>query len=344
MTISTRNRTAVRSLVVLGCLCAALLAAFGCGGAAKSTAEEASAEAPAGDGSPGTAETENPATEADSMIAFASDRDGDFDIYLMNVSGTGLQQLTRNDADDFEPTWSPDGQKLAFTSTRSEFAEDIYVMNADGTDQRRLTPQPGRDYEPAWSPDGRRIAFTSSRDGAREIYVMNADGTGQGRVTGDLGSYGGRPAWSPDGQRITFQADGTSEGNDGGIYVINADGSEQHRLAEIPHVWHCGPVLSPDGRRIAFGGVVGGTSAYLYVGNADGSRPKQLAQFTSSPDACMDASWSPDGRTIAYWSELDGLPDIQVIGVDGTGLRRLTHDPASDVDAAWQPAPAPSRG
>ena len=342
MTISTPNRTVVRSSVVLGCLCAALLAVFGCGGAAKSAAEEASAQAPAAGGSPSTAD--NGASEAGSMIAFASDRDGDFDIYLMNADGSGLQQLTRNDADDFEPTWSPDGQQLAFTSTRAEFAEDVYVMNADGSGQQKLTPQPGRDYEPAWSPDGQRIAFTSSRDGVRKIYVMNADGTGQRRLTGDLGlgGYGGRPAWSPDGQRITFQADGKSEGNDGGIYVINADGSEQHRLTEIPHVWHCGPVLSPDGQRIAFGGVVGGTSAYLYVGNPDGSRPKQLAQFTSSPDACMDASWSPDGRAIAYWSELDGLPDIQVIGIDGTGLRRLTRDPASDVDAAWQPAP--SRG
>ena len=175
---------------------------------------------------------------------------------------------------------------------------------------------------------------------------MNADGTGQRRLTGDLGlgGYGGRPAWSPDGQRITFQADGKSEGNDGGIYVINADGSEQHRLTEIPHVWHCGPSSCRRmGERIAFGGVVGGTLRIPL-------RREPRRQQAEAARAVHELPRRLHGRLLVAGRTRDRLlerarrdfADIQVIGIDGTGLRRLTRDPASDVDAAWQPAP--SRG
>ncbi len=211
-------------------------------------------------------------------------------------------------------------------------------MNADGTGVRQLTAQETPEVEPAWSPDGSRLAFTSTGNGDREIYVMNADGTDQRRLTDDLGVYGGKASWSPDGQQITYQADDRT-GYNGGIFAMNADGSGQHRLPSVSNLWHCGPAWSPDGQQVAFGGVIGGSQGYLYVMNLDGSGQQQLTQFTASAASCMDATWAPDGDTIAFWSELDGAPDIYVIGTDGSGLapadgrRRWT-----DVDAAWQPA------
>ena len=92
-------------------------------------------------------------------------------------------------------------------------------------------------------------------------------------------------------------------------------------------------------REIAFGGVFG-TPGYLYVVNADGSEPTRLTQWTTNPQDCTHASWSPDGQAIAFWSDLDGNADIHVIAADGSGLRRLTDDPAYDADPAWQPAGA----
>ena len=96
---------------------------------------------------------------------------------------------------DFSPTWSPDGSRIAFDSERDGNLE-VYVMNADGTGQTRLTDNPAADGVPAWSPDGSRIAFMSNRDGDYEIYVMNTDGSGQTRLTVNSAADVA-PAWSP---------------------------------------------------------------------------------------------------------------------------------------------------
>jgi len=106
-------------------------------------------------------------------IAFNSNRDGNWEIYVMNGDGTGQTRLTNNPAEDFSPAWSPDGLRIAFSSKRDGNPE-IYIMNADGTGQTRLTNSPANDVHPTWSPDGTRIAFETDRDGNSEIYVMNA--------------------------------------------------------------------------------------------------------------------------------------------------------------------------
>jgi hypothetical protein len=169
-----------------------------------------------------------------SKIAFV--RDG---IYVMNADGTDEAQLTK--LADFEPAWSPNGKRIAFTSNRDGNWE-IYVMNADGSGVTRLTNNAAWDWAPAWSPDGSKIAFTSERDGNFQIYVMSTTGTGVTRVTTD----GGRdPAWSPDGGRIAFAA--------GGIYVMNSDGTGVTPVFNYPMaMYHLSPAWSPDGSKIAF--------------------------------------------------------------------------------------------
>src|SRR5215218_938237 len=126
----------------------------------------------------------------DGRIVFVSTRDGNGDnyitgegeIYVMNADGTNQTRLTFNAADDGDPTWSPDGQKIAFASDRDGDL-DIYTMNADGTGTTQLTNAPAADFSPAWSPDGTRIAFVRIVNGAGEIGVMNANGTGHVNIT-----------------------------------------------------------------------------------------------------------------------------------------------------------------
>jgi Tol biopolymer transport system component len=116
-------------------------------------------------------------------IAFVSGRNHPFiQIYIMNPDGSGLMQLTSDDANT-SPAWSPNGQRIAFLSHRDGMWQ-VYVMNADGSQQTRLTTA-GENWSPTWSPDGRRIAYASHREDSWKIYVINSDGTGDAQlVTG----------------------------------------------------------------------------------------------------------------------------------------------------------------
>ena len=218
---------------------------------------------------------------ASRQIAFVSDRDGNFEIYLMNADGSSQTRLTNNPATDFQPAWSPDGKKIAFTSMA-----EVYVMNADGSSPTRLTyssPDWDSASQAAWSPDGSKIALTRASsdyycdpDGLCSggystlvISVINADGTG----IHDLASGSGA-AWSPDGTRIAFRGDG-------GINVLNADGSGgRHVIAAIggQHL-----AWSPDAAKIAFDGAtytspLSAPQWDIYILNADGSGTVRLTQ------------------------------------------------------------------
>jgi Tol biopolymer transport system component len=138
-------------------------------------------------------------------IAFASDRDGDFDIYLMNAAPEGRTnrpvKLTRNQVDDYAPDWSPEGERIAF-SQGADGGREIYVMKAapqspDANPPRNLTGDPADDSDPTWSPDGEMIAFTSDRTGDDDIWRMKADGTDPDNLTRSPRSTDLQPAWRP---------------------------------------------------------------------------------------------------------------------------------------------------
>lgn len=165
--------------------------------------------------------------------AFWSERDGNGEVYIVNVDGTGLTNLTNNSAPDTlsdrVTAWSPDGAKLVFNSFRDGNFE-IYVMNADGTQPINLTQRHGWDSDPTWSPDGNRIAFVAFSDGHRSvgISVMNSDGSGMTQLTlASALTLHTLPVWSPEGIRIAFEVyqDAQSE-----VYVMNADGSGLRNL------------------------------------------------------------------------------------------------------------------
>ena len=238
-------------------------------------------------------------------IAFDSDRDGNWEVYVMNADGSGVTRLTGNDAVDGSPSWSPDGRRIAFDSTRDGNRE-IYVMNADGSGVTRLTHNPADDGYPAWSPDGRHIAFDSDRDGNREIYGMNGDGSGVTRLT-DHGADDFTPAWSPDGLRIAFASGGRGNSE---IYVMDASGVIRLTDNDASDVT---PAWSPDGLRIAFASERDG-NLEIYVMNADGSGVTRLT-YNGANDLFPD--WSPDGRRIAFHSNRDGRMDIYVMNSAG---------------------------
>jgi dipeptidyl aminopeptidase/acylaminoacyl peptidase len=162
-------------------------------------------------------------------IVFVRLQDGTYEIYAMDAvdgdadgNGDNQVRLTNNSANDFGPVFSPNGQKIAFSSER-DGDHEIFVMSKDGTKQTRLTSNSTSDTDPAYSPNGQKIAFASFRDGGSnsEVYVMNSDGSGQTNLTNNTAGDGD-PAYAPDGTKIAFASsrDGDSE-----VYEMNADGS-----------------------------------------------------------------------------------------------------------------------
>lgn len=216
------------------------------------------------------------------------------DVFVMNVDGSGLVNVTGNNGvgpEATHPSWSPQGTRLLFATDR--FGDwDLYGVDPDGSNLTPVLVAPGLQWEGSWSPDGTRILFTGK---GGDVWVANADGSGQTNLTNwstsDL-SYLAGPAWSPDGGRIALvRSDDAEPGifvvN---IYVMNADGSGRTNLTGSDSDFDFAPSWSPDGTRILFATVRDG-DLEAYVMNADGSGPTNL---TSSPGS-RDLPGSPQG-------------------------------------------------
>ena len=227
-----------------------------------------------------------------SQLAFTLERDGNVDIYITNLDGSGVTRLTSNDAEDHGPAWSPDGSMIAFNSTRSG-SDQIWRRNVDSgswgynlTQLTEDTPHKRVNNFIAWSPDGRWIAFEADRDrDDPEIYLANAvDGSNQQRLTFTR-ALDEVPSWSPDGRRILFSSDRHDEPQSGtyDIYIMNRDGSGQRRLTHTPGAASY-PSMSADGATIAYSYQVGEDSpAQIWLMNADGSNPRLLIEGGSIP-------------------------------------------------------------
>jgi len=273
-------------------------------------------------------------------LAFSGSKNNNSDIYLLDVDsallGTGAAtaiRLTTDPATDFDPTWSPDGTRIAFRTQR-DGNDEIYVMNADGTCQINLTNQPADDWSPAWSPDGTKIAYAHFFDGNpySDIAVINIDGSGLKRLTTSSGEY---PAWSPDGTRIAFASPRAGNYD---IYVMNADGSAQTQLTNDP-AYEMSPVWSPDGTQIAFDtqsdlwppkeiGI--GPEFEIHVINADGTDNTRL---TNNTDEDRFPTWAPNPRIVFARNG-----SLFIMNADGSDQTLLFNGASFPV---WRPAVRP---
>jgi Tol biopolymer transport system component len=298
--------------------------------------------------------TSTPNNEKIAFTHTKSYRTGDYsDIYTVNSDGTSLTNLTSETStsvSESSPAFSPDGTKIAFSSTLNSSeslldSTDIYVMDADGSNPRQLTNNDDYRFqvEGSWSPDGTKIVYTCQRTGweGYEICRVDADGSNHIRLTTSENSED--PTWSPDGTKIAFTASG-------GIYTMNPDGSNRTLVITGGDQ----PGWSPDGTKIVYRRYPPGQShSDIFVANADGSNPVNLTAQISGRSADGNKpyeaapAWSPDGSRIAFSSnlgeEVETDYEIYVIDVNGSNLKRLTNTPGVDWGPDWQPLPKPTK-
>lgn len=265
----------------------------------------------------------------DSRLAFISTRSGRFkELYVMNLDGSDLRQLTRNQTINLSPSWAPDARSLLFTSYK-DGRPKLYEMDVVSGRERLIPTGPGMVMGASFSPDGREIAVTrGAAKGDSEIVLVSPEGSVLSRLT-EGQTINVSPSFSPNGSQLAFCSGRTGSPQ---IYVMGTGGGQARRVS-FKGSYNTQPVWSPKGDKIAYTGRVDGRFQIFVVG-ADGG---EATQITSSRGDNVDPTWSPDGRYLVFSSTRAGKAQLYFSDARGVRQRQLITSPGSDSSPAWSP-------
>ena len=287
-----------------------------------------------------TADDDQPAFSPDGeLIAFRSSRDGG-GIFVMGRTGEAARRVTR---EGFNPSWSPDGTQLAFTTEDVELYPqnlgdgELWTVTVNTGETRRLLDHAAL---PSWSPHNHRIAFTSlqgnrSLGGVWTIPVKSGTAT---PVTRDP-ARDWNPVWSPDGKYLYFVSDRSGSMN---LWRVPIDEVSGKTLAEpepitTPAVYLAHPSFSADGKRIAYSSVIITANIQQLTLDTSMAVKGEPAWVTSGSRLWSSPDPSPDGEWLVFYSLTQPEGQIYVSHPDGTGLRQVTNDMAVNRMPRWSP-------
>ena len=267
------------------------------------------------------------------QIAFASDREGIPQIFVIDVSGENLIQLTTLTDGACQPAWAPDGDRLLFTSPCRQKSNEysnaaIYVMNADGSSPTPLISLVGGVYDAAWSRSG--IAFTYLENGQPSLWMAGTDGSAPRKIT--IGTARDRQAnWSPGEDKLVLM--NTSRAGSPTLFWVFSDGSfdgsnpDQVTRDQVSSR----PAWSPLGELIAYT-----SNQHIWVVRWDSVGFGAVRISDRGPND--GPSWSPDGQWLAFETWRDAANhDIYIMTANGGQPTRITSHTASDYHPAWRP-------
>ena len=262
-----------------------------------------------------------------SQIAFASNRTGNWEIWLMDWDGANQRRITNHGALSILPSWSPDNERMVYTSF-ARGTSDMYIINRRGGGRVRVNSGVNLNTSATFSPVGNDIAFVGSIAGNPDIYVIRDDGSNRRRLTSS-GSVESTPEWSPNGRQISF-----TSGRSGSpqIYVMDAEGANVRRIS-FDGSWNDDATWSPDGEKIAYTSRTNGRFQIRIANLITGE-----SRIVAGEGSNEQPTWSPDGQWIAFQSNRSGRWQVYRMRIDGTDLLPLTSE-GQNKEPDWSKKP-----
>ena len=261
------------------------------------------------------------------QIAYASNRTGTWEIWLMDWDGANQRRISFHNALSILPSWSPDNERMVYTSF-VRGTSDMYIINRRGGGRMRINSGLALNTSATFSPVGNDIAFVGSVRGNPDIYLIKDDSSNVRRLT-TTNSIESTPEWSPNGRQISF-----TSGRSGSpqIYVMDAEGSNVRRISYDGN-WNDDATWSPDGEKIAYTSRVNGRFQIRIANLITGE-----SQIVAGEGSNEQPTWSPDGQWIAFQSNRSGKWQVYRMRSDGGDALQLTFT-GENKEPDWSKKP-----
>jgi TolB protein len=263
---------------------------------------------------------------ADTKLAYAVGRPGAKEIVVADYDGFAATPVTRNGSINLSPVWSPDSRSLAYTSYKNGYPDLFRLFPFERRPEQTLAAFSGINSSPAWSPDGSQLALTLSKDGNPEIYVLTIATGVLRRLTRHAG-IDTEPTWAPTGRQMAFVSNRSGSPH---VYVMDAEGANVRQLTFGGHETQ--PRWSPRGDAIAYTARQGNHD--IWVVQSDGSNVRRL---TAGPGDNESASWSPNGRHLAFQTSRLGGWQVFTMLANGSEQAPITRGIAEQTSPSWSP-------
>jgi TolB protein len=250
-------------------------------------------------------------------------------LIVADADGENPHTVMQSNEPLMSPSWSPDGQNLAYVSFEARLPS-VYVQYLKTGERHRVSAKAGVNQAPAWSPDGKKLALTlSTRDGNLDIYVLDLTTQALTRITDDP-SIDTEPQWSKDGRSLYFTSDRAGGPQ---IYRVGIQPGDHPRRLTFQGNYNARPRVSPDESQLAF--VTQEDGAYrIAVMDLRGRGEVQVltkGRFDVSP------SYAPNGAEIIYASRDRGRGVLALVTADGRVQERLVSSEGEVQEPAWSP-------
>ncbi len=272
-------------------------------------------------GEPGVSRTE---------IAFVSEKEGVKDIFLADIFGDNLRQITRHKQLAVSPRFTTDGKFLSYTSYHRGNPNLYLTELSQDKITTPISQRKGLNMAPAWAPDDKTLAITLSVEGNPDLYLIERNGNILERLTRDEG-INVSPAWSPDGKKLAFVSDRSGNPQ---IYVMDIETKDTRRITFVGN-YNTSPAWSPKGDMIAYSGHYEG-AYHIFIIPPESGRPTRVTRLWGDHEA---PSWSPDGRQIVFTRKRNDEQKICTIFRNGAGLRVLFDWDGNESLPQWSPRP-----